>query len=297
MKINKITEQININSKRISEESTLNMLLKMNDEDNLVANSVKKAIPEIEKFIDEVVYKIKNSGRLIYIGSGTSGRLGVLDASECPPTFGVPKDLIVGLIAGGDNALKYSIEGAEDSITDSVESLKKIVFNKDDILLGISASGDTPYVREALKYATEIGAKTGFLTCNDILHNRYVDFLIKVIVGPEFITGSTRLKSGTATKMVLNMISTISMVKLNRTFGNIMVDLIPKNKKLFNRAINIIKNKINIDDKKAKKLYQLSGKNIKIAILMGSKSINKNQAVMILNKNKGSLSESIKKKA
>ena len=297
MKINKITEQVNINSKRISEESTLNMLLKMNDEDNLVANSVKKAIPEIEKFIDEVVHRIKNSGRLIYIGSGTSGRLGVLDASECPPTFGVPKDLIVGLIAGGDKALKYSIEGAEDSITDSVESLKKIVFNKDDILLGISASGDTPYVREALKYATEIGAKTGFLTCNDISHNRYVDFLIKVIVGPEFITGSTRLKSGTATKMVLNMISTISMVKLNRTFGNIMVDLIPKNKKLFNRAINIIKNQINIDDKKAKKLYQLSGQNIKIAILMGSKSINKNQAVMILNKNKGSLSESIKKKA
>ena len=234
---------------------------------------------------------------MIYIGSGTSGRLGVLDASECPPTFGVSKDLIVGLIAGGDKALKYSIEDAEDSITDSVESLKKIVFNKDDILLWIAASGDTPYVREALKYATEIGAKTGFLTCNDILHNRSVDFLIKVIVGPEFITGSTRLKSGTATKMVLNMISTISMVKLNRTFGNIMVDLIPKNKKLFNRAINIIKNQINIDDKKAKKLYQLSGQNIKIAILMGSKSINKNQAVMILNKNKGSLSESIKRKA
>ena len=294
MKINKITEQTNSSTKNIDQKSIDKILISMNNEDQLVANQVKKSIPDISSFIDKVVQKLKKSGRLIYIGSGTSGRLGVLDASECPPTFGVPQELVVGLIAGGDRALKESIEGAEDSLEDSVKQLKEIDFNDKDILLGISASGSTPYVLKGLEYAHKIGASTGFLTCNHIQPLKTVDYLISVIVGPEILSGSTRLKSGTATKMVLNMISTASMMKMNRTFGNIMIDLLPKNKKLIRRAINIIIDDLKISDKEAEKLYKLSGNNLKVAILMGRKNINFDEARQILHNNKGSLTDSLK---
>ena len=294
MKINKITEQTNSSTKNIDQKSIDKILISMNNEDKLVANQVKKSIPDISSFIDKVVQKLKKSGRLIYIGSGTSGRLGVLDASECPPTFGVPQELVVGLIAGGDRALKESIEGAEDSLEDSVKQLKEIDFNDKDILLGISASGSTPYVLKGLEYAHKIGASTGFLTCNHIQPLKTVDYLISVIVGPEILSGSTRLKSGTATKMVLNMISTASMMKMNRTFGNIMIDLLPKNKKLIRRAINIIIDDLKISDKEAEKLYKLSGNNLKVAILMGRKNINFDEARQILHNNKGSLTDSLK---
>ena len=294
MKINKITEQTNSNTKNIDQKSIDKILISMNNEDQLVANQVKKSIPDISSFIDKVVQKLKKSGRLIYIGSGTSGRLGVLDASECPPTFGVPQELVVGLIAGGDRALKESIEGAEDSLEDSVQQLKEIDFNDKDILLGISASGSTPYVLKGLEYAHKIGASTGFLTCNHIQPLKTVDYLISITVGPEILSGSTRLKSGTATKMVLNMISTASMMKMNRTFGNIMIDLLPKNKKLIRRAINIIIDDLKISDKEAEKLYKLSDNNLKVAILMGRKNINFDEAREILSNNKGSLADSLK---
>tara|TARA_Y100001970_G_scaffold253178_1_gene327672 strand:+ start:2094 stop:2981 length:888 start_codon:yes stop_codon:yes gene_type:complete len=294
MKINKITEQTNSSTKNIDQKSIDKILISMNNEDKLVANQVKKSIPDISSFIDKVVQKLKKSGRLIYIGSGTSGRLGVLDASECPPTFGVPQELVVGLIAGGDRALKESIEGAEDSLEDSVKQLKEIDFNDKDILLGISASGSTPYVLKGLEYAHKIGASTGFLTCNHIQPLKTVDYLISITVGPEILSGSTRLKSGTATKMVLNMISTASMMKMNRTFGNIMIDLLPKNKKLIRRAINIIIDDLKISDKEAEKLYKLSGNNLKVAILMGRKNINFDEARQILHNNKGSLTDSLK---
>tara|TARA_B100000287_G_C20669712_1_gene792960 strand:+ start:1607 stop:2494 length:888 start_codon:yes stop_codon:yes gene_type:complete len=294
MKINKITEQTNSSTKNIDQKSIDKILISMNNEDQLVANQVKKSIPDISSFIDKVVQKLKKSGRLIYIGSGTSGRLGVLDASECPPTFGVPQELVVGLIAGGDRALKESIEGAEDSLEDSVQQLKEIDFNDKDILLGISASGSTPYVLKGLEYAHKIGASTGFLTCNHIQPLKTVDYLISITVGPEILSGSTRLKSGTATKMVLNMISTASMMKMNRTFGNIMIDLLPKNKKLIRRAINIIIDDLKISDKEAEKLYKLSDNNLKVAILMGRKNINFDEAREILSNNKGSLADSLK---
>ena len=245
-------------------------------------------------FIEQTVESLNNSGRLIYIGSGTSGRLGVLDASECPPTFGVSKNMVIGVIAGGDVALKESVEGAEDSSMSSIKQLDEISLNSKDIVLGISASGTTPFVISALKYAKKIGASTGLLTCNHVDRKRYVNHLIKVIVGPEILSGSTRLKSGTATKMVLNMISTVTMIKLNRTFGNVMIDLLPKNKKLINRSIDIIVDQLSIDRQKAKNIYDMSGGNLKIAILMGRNKLSQKEAGIILDENKGSLSDSLK---
>ena len=293
MKINKITEQANLNTKNIDQKSIEDILLAINNEDQLIAGQIKKVIPDISFFIEKVVKKLKSSGRLIYIGSGTSGRLGVLDASECPPTFGVSQELVIGMIAGGDIALKESVEDAEDSLEDSVTSLKEINLNSNDTLLGISASGSTAYVMTALQYGRKVGALTGFLTCNDINSLDYIDCLIKVIVGPEILTGSTRLKAGTATKMVLNMISTASMMKMNRTFGNIMVDLLPNNKKLIKRAINVISQELKISSSQAQKLYLSSGNNLKVAILMGKKNIKLDKANRIISNNKGSLLDSL----
>ena len=293
-KINKITEDSNSKSKNIDKKNINEILHIINDEDRLVAGSVKDAISDVSAFIEQTVESLNNSGRLIYIGSGTSGRLGVLDASECPPTFGVSKNMVIGVIAGGDVALKESVEGAEDSSMSSIKQLDEIGLNSKDIVLGISASGTTPFVISALKYAKKIGASTGLLTCNHIDRKRYVNHLIKVIVGPEVLSGSTRLKSGTATKMVLNMISTVTMIKLNRTFGNVMIDLLPKNKKLINRSIDIIVDQLSIDRQKAKNIYDMSGGNLKIAILMGKDNLSQKEAGIILNENKGSLSDSLK---
>lgn len=294
MNINKITEQLNIKSKDIDQKDINQILSIINKEDAFVAEAIERVLPKISLFIDQVINKISKSGRLIYIGSGTSGRLGVLDASECPPTFGVSKDLIQGIIAGGDKALKESIEGAEDSLTDSVSELEKINFNSNDIILGVSASGTTPFVLSALEYANKIGAVTGFLTCNDIQSIEYINHIIRVIVGPEIISGSTRLKAGTATKMVLNMISTTTMIKLNHTFGNIMIDLMPKNNKLINRSLSILINELSINQKQAKALYDSSHQNLKVAIIMGKKNLSYMQACKILDDNNGNLKQILK---
>ena len=296
MKINKITEQINSRTKNIDQFPIEDILKSINDEDKLIAKQVEKAIPNISAFVDHAVSQIKKTGRLIYIGSGTSGRLGVLDASECPPTFGVSSDLVLGIRSGGDRALRESIENAEDSYRNSIHDLNKISLNNNDILLGISASGTTPYVLSALSYAKQIGALTGFLTCNDIKSLDYVDFLIKVLVGPEILTGSTRLKSGTATKMVLNMISTTTMMKLNRTYGNLMIDLKPNNKKLVKRALNILSEELNITKSEAKKIYASAGNNLKIAILMGKKGLTFDEANKLILDNNGSLAKSLNEK-
>ena len=296
MKINKITEQINSRTKNIDQFPIEDILKSINDEDKLIAKQVEKAIPNISAFVYHAVSQIKKTGRLIYIGSGTSGRLGVLDASECPPTFGVSSDLVLGIISGGDRALRESVENAEDSYRNSIHDLNKISLNNNDILLGISASGTTPYVLSALSYAKKIGALTGFLTCNDIKSLDYVDFLIKVLVGPEILTGSTRLKSGTATKMVLNMISTTTMMKLNRTYGNLMIDLKPNNKKLVKRALNILSEELNITITEAKKIYASAGNNLKIAILMGKKGLTFDEANKLISDNNGSLANSLNEK-
>jgi len=296
MKINKITEQINSRTKNIDQFPIEDILKSINDEDKLIAKQVEKAIPNISAFVYHAVSQIKKTGRLIYIGSGTSGRLGVLDASECPPTFGVSSDLVLGIISGGDRALRESVENAEDSYRNSIHDLNKISLNNNDILLGISASGTTPYVLSALSYAKQVGALTGFLTCNDIKSLDYVDFLIKVLVGPEILTGSTRLKSGTATKMVLNMISTTTMMKLNRTYGNLMIDLKPNNKKLVKRALNILSEELNITITEAKKIYASAGNNLKIAILMGKKGLTFDEANKLISDNNGSLANSLNEK-
>ena len=296
MKINKITEQTNPKTKNIDQLSIIEILRCINDEDKLIAKEIEKVLPKISSFIDQIVRQIQKKGRLIYIGSGTSGRLGVLDASECPPTFGVSTDLVLGVISGGDKALRESIENAEDSSQNSIQDLKKISLNQNDILLGISASGTTPYVLSALTYANQIGSVTGFLTCNDIKSLDYVDFLIKVLVGPEVLAGSTRLKSGTATKMVLNMISTTTMMKLNRTYGNVMIDLKPNNKKLVDRALNILSKELNITITESEKLYAKAKFDLKIAILMGKKKMTYDKANKIILDNNGSLSNSLNEK-
>ena len=293
-KINKITEQVNIKSKDIDYKKVIEILSIINEEDSSISKSVNQALPDISIFINEAIERMSKSGRLIYLGSGTSGRLGILDASECSPTFGVPKKLVQGIISGGDRAIKESIEGAEDSLTDSITILKSIDFNSDDIILGISASGTTPFVLTALKYANQIGAVTGFLTCNNLKPITYVDHLIKVIVGPEVISGSTRMKAGTATKMVLNMISTTSMIKLNHTHGNIMVDLLPKNKKLIERSLSILMNELSLNKEEANKIYVSSNQNLKIAILMGKKDCSYESAYKQLKDNQGNLKKALK---
>ena len=296
MKINKITEQTNPKTKNIDQFTIIEILRCINDEDKLIAEEIEKVIPEISLFIDNIISQIQKRGRLIYIGSGTSGRLGVLDASECPPTFGVSTDVVLGIISGGDKALRESIENAEDSSHNSIKDLKKISLNQNDVLLGISASGTTPYVLSALAYANQIGSLTGLLTCNDVKSLHYVNFLIKVLVGPEVLAGSTRLKSGTATKMVLNMISTTTMMKLNRTYGNVMIDLKPNNKKLVERALNILSKELNISKTESEKLYVTAKFNLKIAILMGKKKLTYDKANKIILDNNGSLSNSLNEK-
>ena len=281
MNINKITEQSNLKSENIHKKDINQIIQMMNEEDNLVSEAVKIVLPRISSFIKDVVISFKKKGRLVYIGSGTSGRLGVLDASECPPTFGVSKKMVIGVIAGGDLALKESIEGAEDDINQSINQLQQIKFCSKDILLGISSSGTTPYVLSALKYASTLGSVTGLLTSNKIKSLKYIDHIIETIVGPELISGSTRLKSGSATKMVLNMISTVSMIKINRTYGNLMINMIPKNEKLKKRATKMISNKLNVSAETAEFIFRKSGYNIKVAILMYKKSISYEQALKL----------------
>lgn len=223
------------------------LLVNMNREDQSVPEVVAKAIPQIEKLVDIIVQKMKNGGRLFYIGAGTSGRLGVLDASECPPTYGVPKDWIIGIIAGGDVALRNSVEAAEDSLLQAWLDLKAFEINEADVVIGIAASGTTPYVIEGLKKCREAGISTGCITCNPNSPLAAVsDFPVELITGPEFVTGSTRMKAGTAQKLALNMISTAIMIQLGRVLDNKMVDMQLSNAKLLDRGIKMIVNHLNI---------------------------------------------------
>ncbi len=262
------TESININSKAIDTKTTKEICLIMNNEDKTVAYAVEKAIDSIYPLIDEIVSAFKKDGRLIYIGAGTSGRLGVLDASECPPTFGVSPKMVVGLIAGGDKALRLPIERAEDS-DESVEELKRIGLSSNDVLVGLSASGNANYVISALRYAKSIGCKTASVCCNrDALSFKYSDYPIFIDVGPEIISGSTRLKSGTAEKMVLNMLTTVSMIKLGLVYDNYMVNLMPTNIKLENRAKMLIKKITNCSDTDVENVWVSSSKSVTAAVLM-----------------------------
>jgi N-acetylmuramic acid 6-phosphate etherase len=255
----KITESDSLHN-GLEHQSIRELLEGINQEDAKVSIAVGLIIPEIEKFIDAAYDKMKNGGRLFYIGAGTSGRLGVVDASECPPTFGVSHDLVVGLIAGGDAAIRKAVEFAEDDTEQGWKDLQEYAFDAQDILIGIAASGSTPYVIGALQEAMKIGAVTACITCNpDSPITKSCRFPLVAVVGPEFVTGSTRMKSGTAQKLILNMISTTLMIKLGRVKGNKMVDMQLSNHKLIDRAVGMIQKEHTIDSEKAKQLLKEHG--------------------------------------
>ena len=238
----------------------IEILSSINQEDHKVAACIKKVIPDINDLVIEIITKVKKNGRIFYIGAGTSGRLGILDASECPPTFGVSHKLFIGLIAGGDKAIRKAVEFAEDDPNLGWKDLLSYNVNQNDTVIGLAASGKTPYVVGALKEAQKNNILTGCITCNkNSLLSKYSDVSIEIVVGPEFISGSTRLKSGTAQKMVLNMLSTSLMIKLGKVIDNKMVDMALSNKKLLNRGAKIISDKINITEKKALELLKKFG--------------------------------------
>ncbi|WP_407705101.1 N-acetylmuramic acid 6-phosphate etherase [Thalassotalea agarivorans] len=263
-----VSEERNAQTMGLDLMSAKDVLAKINAEDKLVPLAVEKCLPEIEQAVEHVVTAFKKGARLIYIGAGTSGRLGILDAVECPPTFSVPSEQVVGLIAGGHQAICKAVEGAEDNELLGVNDLKAINFCKDDVLVGIAASGRTPYVIGALDYARDVGSATVAVTCNPGSEiTKHADISIAPLVGPEVLTGSTRLKSGTAQKLVLNMITTTSMIRCGKSYGNLMVDVNASNEKLYARAIRIVMQATDCNEATAKQALELTDYQAKLAIL------------------------------
>jgi N-acetylmuramic acid 6-phosphate etherase len=263
------TEQRNARSMDIDAKSTVEILRIINDEDKTVPLAVEKALPAIASLVDDIVAAFENGGRLFYIGAGTSGRLGVLDASECPPTYGTPPELVQGLIAGGLDALVRSVEGAEDSKDGGVADLARAGFSPRDVLVGITASGQAPYVLGAMARARELGAVVAAISCNrnskTFAHARHRIYLD---VGPEVVTGSTRMKAGTAQKLVLNMLTTAAMIRRGKVFNNLMVDLTPVNRKLVERSKRMVRQATGCSREEAEAAFEASGKKPKIAIIM-----------------------------
>jgi N-acetylmuramic acid 6-phosphate etherase len=260
------TEQNSLytNLEKMSVQEILNGI---NTEDRKVADVIKEQIPNIEKLVEAIIPKMELGGRLFYIGAGTSGRIGVLDASECPPTFGVPHDLVIGIIAGGDSAIRKAVENAEDDYNQAWNDLKKQNIRSSDFVIGIAASGNTPYVIGGLKKAKENNILTASIACNsDSLISKESNYPIEIVVGPEFLTGSTRMKAGTSQKLVLNMISTAVMIKLGKVYGNKMVDMQLSNKKLVERAIKMLMDELTIDEDYAKQLLS-EHKSVRAAII------------------------------
>lgn len=246
--------------------TTKQLLTNINKEDDTVPKAIKKALPQIQKLVDATYDRMKKGGRLFYIGAGTSGRLGIVDASECPPTYGVPQGLVIGLIAGGDGAIRKAVEFAEDDTKQGWKDLKHYKISKKDVLIGIAASGTTPYVIGALHEARKNGVLTGCIVCNKKSPvAAEVEFPVEVVVGPEFVTGSTRMKSGTAQKLVLNMLSTSVMIKLGKVKGNKMVDMMPTNDKLVARGIQMIMDEAKVSITKATELLKKHG-NVRKAV-------------------------------
>lgn len=263
------TERRNEETFGLDEMSVSTALEKMNKEDKKVAEAVEKALPMIEPVIEKTIESFNQGGRLIYLGAGTSGRLGVLDAAECVPTFGVEASMVVGLIAGGEKAMTLAVEGAEDDLELGKQDLIDLQLTKNDMVIGIAASGRTPYVIGALDYAKSIGAHTGSLACNmNAEISQHADFPIEVDCGAEFLTGSTRLKSGTAQKLILNMISTIAMIGIGKVYNNLMVDVRPTNEKLVERSKRIIMQATDCDYQTAEKTFIQAEEDVKLAIVM-----------------------------
>jgi N-acetylmuramic acid 6-phosphate etherase len=285
------TEQRNEASRDIDAKGSLEIVSIINGEDKKVPRAVEKILPQIAALVDDIVAAFRKGGRLIYIGAGTSGRLGVLDASECPPTYGVDSGMVQGLIAGGREALTKSIEAAEDRANEGVRELKALDFSPNDVLVGITASGQAPYVLGALEYARSLGAVTGAISCNansktfDLaLHQLYAD------VGPEVVTGSTRMKSGTAQKLILNMLTTASMIRMGKVYKNLMVDLRPVNHKLILRSLRLIREVTGCSEEKARSALEASGRQIKAAIVMVLLDTGKEEALRLLEEAGGHIS-------
>lgn len=276
---------------------TIDVLRKINDEDRLVPAAVEKVLPDIATAVDRIVLAFQKGARLIYMGAGTSGRLGVLDASECPPTFGVPEGMVVGLIAGGPDALVRSLEGAEDDPKMGARALQEIGLTADDVVVGIAVSGRTPYVIGGLNYARQVGAATVALSCNPASTIAGIaDIAISPVVGPEVLTGSTRLKSGTAQKLVLNMLSTASMIRIGKSFQNLMVDLNPSNTKLVARATRIVMQTTGCTAQQAKQALAQTGNDVKLAILVTITGLDVEAARTALGKAGGFLRKAISDK-
>ncbi len=286
------TEKRNQNTLNIDKLSTRKMVEVINQEDKKVAVAVEKVLDQIALAVDIISDAFENGGRLIYIGAGTSGRLGILDASECPPTYGVSYDLVVGLIAGGKEAIIKAKEGAEDSKSLAVEELDEINFSKQDVLVGIAASGRTPYVVGGLEYANSLGAQTISVSCSDnSVIAEVADVGIKVIVGPEVLTGSTRMKAGTAQKMVLNMLTTGAMIKIGKVYSNLMVDVKASNKKLVERAKRIVIEATGVSREEAIDKLELTDYDVKLAILLIKTGLSKEEVSKLLANNNGHISK------
>jgi N-acetylmuramic acid 6-phosphate etherase len=275
--------------------SALEIVQLMNKEDKQVPLAIEKCLPQIAQAVECIVAAFQQGGRLVYIGAGTSGRLGVLDASECPPTFGVSPEMVKGIIAGGERALRHPIEGAEDSKTHAVVDLQTIQFSSKDVLVGIAASGRTPYVIGALEYAKSLGSVTVSIASNpNSAMANIVDIAIDTVVGPEVLTGSSRLKSGTAQKLVLNMLTTASMILMGKCYQNLMVDVQASNEKLKARAIRIVMQATDCDKALAEETLKQADQNAKLAIMMILSGLDRAQAEALLEKHHGKLQLALK---
>lgn len=288
------TETRNEETMNLDELSTAEILKIMNSEDQKVAQRVGKVLPDITQAVEQIILSFNKKGRLFYIGAGTSGRLGVLDAAECVPTFGINPKMVQGLIAGGMKAMTIAVEGAEDSLELGARDLQSQNLTNKDIVVGIAASGRTPYVIGGLDYAKKVGAATISLACNDHAKiSKHADINIEIAVGPEILTGSTRLKSGTAQKLVLNMLSTASMVGIGKVYKNLMVDVKPTNAKLVERSKHIIMEATDVSYTVANDMFEKAGKDVKLAIVMILTNVDLNEAKKRLQVAKGFVRKTI----
>jgi N-acetylmuramic acid 6-phosphate etherase len=291
---NLITEQRNLNSMNMDEMSTMEMLTMMNEEDKKVALAVEKVLPQVEVAIDAIHQAFQNGGRLFYVGAGTSGRVGVIDASECPPTFMTPPDMVQTVMAGGNGAFFQAVEGSEDNEAQGEADIKEKGLTEKDVVIGITASGRTPYPIGALKYARELGAYTISLSCNkDSMISSFAECPLEVIVGPEILTGSTRMKAATAHKMILNMITTATMVKLGKVYENLMVDVHASNYKLKERAKRNIIEITKVSYEKAEEVLMQTNHEVKPAIVMIEADVSVDEAKKAIDENNGYVRKAI----
>ncbi len=289
-----LTEQENPASEQIDALETSAILRVINGEDRKVAEAVEREIPRITAAVDAIVAALENGGRLFYIGAGTSGRLGVLDAAECPPTFDAPPDLVRGIIAGGERALARATEASEDKPESGAADLMERGFTARDVLVGIAASGRTPYVLGAVEKARKMGAVTAGISCTpDSALSRAVQFPIEPLPGPEVIAGSTRMKAGTATKLVLNMISTATMIRMGFVFGNLMVNVQPRNEKLLDRARRIVARAAGVTAEEAVRLLESAGGSVRTAIVMGRHGVSREEAEQRLRAARGRVRQAL----